>query len=362
MKRILTILLLSLATVSPALCQEGWIGPTHGVLLLKNGNTLAGAITVSGDAYVVAINEDAVIRVSSKQVQYRCTNLAEAHEYRCGQVSLDTIAGRLEIAEWCMRSELFSEADHHLRWVERSDPENAMGQMSRRRLDSLVQQPDIALTSANEDSPVEAGPAVISDKELEEFTKKFHPQAVGQFATIIQPILLNACSTSQCHGSASTVSDFQLIQSGHGLMPRRLTLRNMKATYDVAQLKNGTIPLLEVLYDTHGNKINTKTNAWPRQLAALRAWAISVQPRGEVRPLKNDVQQVGFQETLTPIPSSRMTPGPSSNAVPSSLPSNIRRTPNTPAPAAAGQSGGYQSRDPFDPEIFNRRHAGQTGR
>lgn len=361
MKRILTILLFSLAVASPALCQEGWIGPTRGVLLLKNGNTLSGAITVSGDSYVVAMNEDAVIRVPTKAVQHRCGTMDEAHQYRCGQVSLDTIAGRLEIAEWCMRAELFSKADEHLRWVERSEPQNPMVQLSRRRLDSLTQTPEIAVTSAVEPVPAAPAPAVISDRELEDFTKQFHPQAAGQFATIVQPVLLNACSASACHGPAAT-SEYKLIQSGQGLMPRRLTLRNMKATYDVAQMRGGSIPLLEVLYDNHGGRINTKTNAWPRQVAALRAWAISVQPRGEMRQPTptSDVRPVGYEDVLRPIPSS------SPNSMPSQLPIRLQQapaaTPPTPAPAAEKKSGGYQAEDPFDPEVFNHQHAARTGR
>lgn len=211
------------------------------------------------------------------------------------------------------------------------------------------------MASATEAAPLEPGSSIISDKELEVFTKRFHPQAVGQFATIIQPILLNACSASACHGQAAT-SDFQLIQSGQGLMPRRLTLRNMKATYDVAQIKNSTIPLLEVLYDTHDGRINTKTNAWPRQVAALRAWAITVQPRGEARPLASEVKQVEFQDTLTPIPSTSMTPA--SSQVPNRLPIKLQQLPRAnPAPSAGKGSGNNPARDPFDPEIFNRQHA-----
>ncbi|MFI4877172.1 MAG: hypothetical protein ACIALR_17590 [Blastopirellula sp. JB062] len=344
MKRTLIILMVLLANASSVIGEDAWIGPTHGVLLLKNGNTLAGAITVSGDAYVVALNEDAVIRVPAKGVERRCANLAEAHQYRCGQVKLDTIAGRLKIAQWCMRAELFSEADVHLQWVERSDPQNEMGQLARRRLDSLVKQPEIAMTSAvQETSPADA-PGVISDKELEEFTKKFHPQAAGQFATIIQPILLNACSASACHGP-NAESDFRLIPSGHGLMPRRLTLRNMLTTYNVAQIdRNGAIPLLEALYDNHGGKINTKTNAWPRQVAALRSWAMSVQPRGEKpRPIR----QAGFQGPVeTGSPPAKMSP----------IFDKVRIVPQTSSPESEPQSE-YQSKDPFDPEIFNRRQA-----
>ncbi|MCC9609002.1 hypothetical protein LOC68_07425 [Blastopirellula sp. JC732] len=365
MKRILFILLLSVAFTSPAVSQEGWIGPTRGVLLLQNGNTISGAITVSGDSYVVAINEDAVIRVPTKSVQHRCSSLAEAHRYRCGQVSLDTIAGRLEIAQWCIRAELFSEADEHLQWVERSEPDNQLAQLSRRRLDSLTKRPEIAMASAVETVPAENLPDVISDKQLEDFAKQFHPQAAGQFATIVQPVLLNACSASACHGPASP-SDYKLIQSGgQGVMPRRLTLRNMMATYEVAQVKNGSIPLLEVLYDTHGGRINTKTNAWPRQLAALRAWAQSVQPRGNMRPLQNDFKQVGYQDVLTPIPSA--APPQNTLPVPMQLPVRLQQAPAqtpvaAPAQSAPQSSGGYQPRDPFDPEVFNRRQAGQMGR
>ncbi|TWT34928.1 hypothetical protein [Blastopirellula retiformator] len=363
MKRLLIILLFSFATALPAYSQEGWIGPTRGVLLLSNGNTIQGAITVSGDAYVVAINEDAVVRVPARSVQHRCVSMAEAHQYRCGQVSLDTIAGRLEIAQWCIRAELFSEADEHLRFVERSEPDNPVAQLSRRRLDSLTKRPEIAMTSAVEEIPAANRPSVISDETLEDFAKQFHPQAAGQFATIVQPVLLNACSASACHGPAAT-SEFQLIQSsGRGVMPRRLTLRNMMATYEVAQLKNGSIPLLEVLYDTHDGRINTKTNAWPRQLAALRAWTQSVQPRGDLRPAQQQpIQQVGYQDVLTPIPSAAQTP------MPTQLPVRLRQAPVQPPAAAAPTTMSpksnreYQARDPFDPEVFNRQHAERKDR
>jgi hypothetical protein len=76
------LLVAGLLTAGYVAADEPPFGPQRGLLLLRNGNTLAGDITRAGDYYLVLLGPTSELRVPAKEVEAQVTSLDEAYELR----------------------------------------------------------------------------------------------------------------------------------------------------------------------------------------------------------------------------------------------------------------------------------------
>lgn len=219
-------------------------------------------------------------------------------------------------------------------------------------------------SGSEEKSPVETD---LSAKEMDEFVQA------------IQPFILNRCATNNCHGSAEN-SEFHLIRPPPGkTLVRGLTLKNLHAT--LAQIDRTTpqaSPLLTVPRSAHGNanspvySVTTESavkrlTAWIERIAnppELSHPAALTDPPS-LKPL--DGQSIDLQSPPSPQ---------SKEGSPSRLRSVAdehllddgdtreprQRTSGVKNSTAAKRSSepGFTPKDPFDPEVFNRKYHGNT--
>jgi hypothetical protein len=328
-----------------------WAGAPAGgargtVLLLKNGRIMRGYITPLGDHYLVALDERNEVRVPAAQVEMHCPTLQDAYARRRDDLPAGRIEPRLDLAEWCIREELLAEAAEQLTTAAMIEPANPRLELMRLRLQLAHQPRSVAAITPR---PV-AAPA----DEVSASVQALPAEAVAQFATTIQPILMNRCGAAACHGPTSDSSFLLLRPSWAKSLPQRLTYRNLHATVQLIDRDQPELsPLVRICREPHGKSTTAIfEDADHYQWGQLKAW-IRMLARQGVQP-----PPLAFAPPETIL--SRTMPD-QANRLPQTRddsPGAAEIFQESDAPVTASQrtaSTLFRPRDPFDAEIFNRR-------
>ncbi|MBW3595961.1 MAG: hypothetical protein KY475_01650 [Planctomycetes bacterium] len=311
-----------------------------GVLVLRNGHVIRGQITRLGDRYLVAFGESGEVRLPADEVEFQCRDLEEAYARKQALLDPRNLRQRLELGEWCLRHELHHRAADQLLAALSINPFDPRALALRRRLLHAAEADRIAA-----ESPAEAGSGVDWSK-VEQALEDMPAPAVEMFASVVQPLLLNRCGTNACHGSQAN-REFRLLRplTDGQTLPRRLTQRNL---YAALQMLNSAepdrSPLLTVPRGPHGGEpAGLFDGRRERQWEQLREWARLAASRGE--PGR---QQIGS------LPDER----PAAATAPLSVvrQHEIHRSVFTGHPESREPGAIGPARDPFDPDIFNRRY------
>ncbi|MEX2358895.1 MAG: hypothetical protein WEE51_11250, partial [Pirellulaceae bacterium] len=206
----------------------------------------------------------------------------------------------------------------------------------------------------------------FSTRETEaRLVDSLHPSAVQYFTGTVQPLLLNGCSATTCHGQ-STTTKFQLTQFDNiRSIPRRLTLQNMESTLRAAsEQSDSDKKFLEFAARAHGARGGKALE--PNQLAVLQFWLRNtVQKRSRQEAVATQrqapdvgVRPVSFEEPLSgPAASQPTMSSPTSGEIApgSATPPGMFPLEDLEPVAEVPKRGEPAPRDPFDPEVFNRR-------
>ena len=323
--------------------------PQVGVLLLTNGQVLRGKVTQAGDHYYVAL-EHGEIRLRAAEVELFCHDLQEGYQRRSAAIMAGDVPAHLDLADWCIRFELFDSAARELTTVIECDPTHPRIPLLQRRLEMARLQASEKTTR----SP--AAVETVSNEDLDRMVRGMPHGAVECFAQTIQPLLLNHCSTAGCHGVGSG-SQLVLHRNSLGKTPsRRLTQRNLHATIRCVNSADPAMsPLLVNAIREHGDtKAPVFTSREVLQYKQLVSWVYLVaqksapQPAETVAPNPVPLLQAPLTPAAKPAPTSSPT-GAAATGEPES-----RKAGNA---APAKKVDVFVPADPFDPEIFNRQFA-----
>jgi hypothetical protein len=311
------------------------------VLVLRNGHVLQGAITRVGDLYHVVV-PGGEIRVKPARVEFCCATLEEAYWRKRALIRPGNAEDHLELAKWCQRHAQHGFAVRELADAKAADPTNP-------RIPHLERQLKMSLPSnrtTRSTPPRQRGP---TDEQLERLVRDMPPGVVERFADTIQPVLLNNCTKSGCHGPHCK-SEHHLFRGHSGRPPtRRLTLRNLHATLQwVDRDEPAASPLLTVPLGPHGtvkNKIFDKGQM--DQYRRMVDWVARLSRAKRCEELDAETPPA---EAAPASPPDSAPDDPPPDAEPAQPASNVRR--GQPPPQ-------FVPVDPFDPEIFNRRFFGE---
>ena len=76
-----------LLALPAAVCGQTALQPQDGLLVLRNGQVLAGQITQAGDYYVVTLGGASEIRLKTSEVEAVCGSLDEAYDFKARHLS-----------------------------------------------------------------------------------------------------------------------------------------------------------------------------------------------------------------------------------------------------------------------------------
>lgn len=395
----LLILIASIFGADPA-----GLTPEAGVLQLRNGHIIEGQVTQAGDYYVVTLGESGELRIPVVDVECTATSIQALYQTKC-QALDGRLNGHLDLADWCLRHKQPAWATQQLIAATKLDAKNPRVKSLERRLSVLAEQP-----SAPTAVKVAAKPT-ISPEEMEVSLQRLSPTAMERYATVIQPMILNRCAANGCHGTASTTPlAYYRAAPGQPLV-KRFTDRNLYNTLKYLDFqKPAESPLLMMAQRRHGEMITTTFDKRDKrsmdQLNDLKLWILiatnpprttpsTIPTAGKVAantmrtmdgstPEESESAEVSAEEPGTVEQATAAEEvEPSAEEGPPGIPhfpkakqadfnKKVGTLPGEQAPPSAAEvlrnarknkpappKQTFAPRDPFDPEIFNRRYHGE---
>ena len=337
----------------------------QGVLLLRNGQMIEGKIT-HADGHYQANFADGEIRLRDADVEFYCHTLEEGYQRKRAGIQLGNAHDHLQLAQWCEQHGLYRFATDELRDAAAIEPNHPMIGVLQRRLQMAMEPPQ---PSAETAAHAGQGPTA---EDLDRLTRGMATGSVEAFSQYVQPLLMNHCTASGCHGPQSETK-FRLMRAAFNQPAgRRLTQRNLHAVlqyidYGVPQSSR----FLTAISGPHG-PVRTPifTDHQAGQYKRLVDWVnlVTRQPGGA----EATASIVAGKDAMPPAHAAEDAAAPrplsstANRARPLLRPSRegkpgpVRAASATVAEDAAAPAdppAKLPKADPFDPEVFNRQYA-----
>jgi hypothetical protein len=301
---------------------------TGKLLILDNERTLEGDIERVGVQYRVrrTVGET---WVPGERVLRLCPDAAAAYAFLRGRANVHDPDERLRLAQWCREHGLRDQALAEVEAAVKLRPNHAA---SRSLLAHLQQaaagRPAEGAKAAPARTPAAAPPPV-----------ELTAEALGVFATKVQPILMNTCAG--CH-TAGKGGGFELTRTYEfDTSGRRSIQQNLAAVLAQVNVKEPQVsPLLTKAVSVHGPMAQAPLKG--RQAAAYRTLEDWVKLTLAGNP---QLQAKAAAEAPPTAP----LPAEPKDATPKGEPAAPGRKPADPAAAPPAAPP-----DPFDPAVFNR--------
>jgi hypothetical protein len=339
------------------------VSPQPGVVLLRNGQVLSGKITQAGDDYYIALSSGE-IRLHANQIDLVCRDLQEGYERKRSRLDPEKVADHLDLALWCLWQQLYENAAREIADARALDPRHPRIPLVERQLKLAQEQP------SHNDRKV-AGGAGPSTEDLDRLLRGMPPGTVEQFTNTVQPLLLNTCATSGCHGAQSD-SKLKLLRTQLGkTASRRFTQRNLYSVVELIDRADpAASPLLTAPLTPHGTaKAPIFTNKDVVQYRQLVYWVMRVGRSGAEQPPNVEKPDDHLLQQLPQMGRAAPPQGAANGLLIGGPQMPIAPTEGARLPQPAAKSDSKKSLhtgtiadvdppgDPFDASIFNERYA-----
>lgn len=351
--------LLAVLVAAPLRGAEPALAPREGVLLLKNGHVMQGSITKAGDYFVLTLGKTGEVRLPAADVETQCVDLDDAYRYQAALLSSKKAEPHLTLAEWCLRYGLRQPAEDQVAFASQIEPEHAKIAQLELRLKTAAEIPVPSGARA------ESSSTTVGVKQLDETLAELPKGSMERFSVVIQPMLINRCGANGCHGPAAK-SNFHLLRPSAGqMMSKRFSQRNLFTVLQYIDKDNpGESRLVTMPQEKHGSTLAPVFDKRSQhQLDDLIAWTKLLTRKPAQVALPTSIGPA--QTLLTQAGAAAKTGG---KIPPNIAPMNAGKNPDSGQPRAPrapsvndlkSEEKGREAaapRDPFDPEIFNRKH------
>jgi len=368
-----------------ALADEVTLAPQHGILLLNNGHLIEGTVTAAGDRYDV-IQSDQETRIKRSDVAVVCRTRQECYLHKRSLIEQDRAQDHLDLAEWCLRIGLLEPADQEIADAKAIDAAHPKIRLLERRAKLTRENPATL-------EPLTTGDKALSGEHLDRMARNLPPGSMQMYTDTIQPLLLNSCTKGGCH-SPQSKSELRLERiSISKTSGRRPTQRNLQAVLAmVDRAKPEESKLLQAPIRPHGaGNVPIFTDREQSQYKQLVQWVylvanakqVASPPTLEERgaPLLQTMphtSEPATDESAKAAPpqakANKVTPAAWSDSFPNHAATPTENPPVgepqfratrihgqvvlRPLPKRPDTAKEPAARDPFDPEVFNRRFFG----
>jgi len=308
------------------------------IIVLRTGRVLRGEVTRLGERSVIVLENGGQIQLPSRDIAVEAASLQEAYQTMSSTLtSPEQIDGHLELASWCIREGLPSQATSELLEALKIDPNDPRIDRLSRQLEFMAQ----AKAAPKRKSPEATTEKAVTAKQLDDLAKSMPKESVEQFTSSVQLLLLSRCGTARCHDASSTNS-LRLVRPAKGeRFWRSLTLRNLYATkIQIDSNQPQASPLLRMATTPHGgskNAVFQKSDS--TQFASLADW-VSLATNTAI----DRDEFYADQSEFTPRP---LVANPGARPLANTKVPADQFGPVVPADAEA--------EDPFDPADFNEQ-------
>jgi hypothetical protein len=359
-------------------------------ILLKNDRVQFGNVRIVSRFIEVELGKDSKVSLAQDQVAFVGESLESMYQFKKTGVPRWATGDHLQFGHWCLRNGLLEHAIEHYLQIDKRDKSHPKVKLLGVELENRVLADDsfrrmVGLPPNEPSKPAaSAGRTTLTESKSfntqspsnvmvvtansEGTLEAVHPEVARYFQERVQPILINRCSQSACHGVSST-SAFRLIEP-KGKSRARISSENLKSALGQLQLVNGNAKL--VMYATQPHGLQTEAGISPTEahlVEELRRW---------IRFVENPVATAGG--VSNPIENEMSAAARLTQIVPGtmqlqSVPKQTASSPDKEAPAkpsmreideleaqlnrALAEDPSHRSQstsgDPFDPAEFNRQ-------
>ncbi len=209
--------------------EFSWSGP--GVVLLKNGNVIAGNQIIPRDKVItIRLDETAKIQVASDQVVHIDTDVRALYNYQVTHTERWETGDHLQLSKWSLRNGLIEEAYAHYVEVKNRSPDHTkFKQLELELRQALMKDPvfQAATRTTFSNSASSASKLGEATQRLDENASEADPnnsKASGAASVIspiqqdyfrrqIQPFMVMRCGQAGCHGTLGK-TDFHAAKGG----------------------------------------------------------------------------------------------------------------------------------------------------
>ncbi len=314
----------------------------NGLLVLNDGRVLTGQISILERGYLLQ-GSTGRITMPFSNVICHAKSLKEAYRKQRESMTKPTADQHTALARWCLVNQLFAEAEQEIESALLLQPHHVAAKNMLARFDAKKPR-DLDFSSEESRKMMDQ---LMINKEFSTAQPigGLDAELAKQFVTTIEPMLMNNCSNTSCHGSEAS-NDFRLTQKWNIRgNTRHITDQNLDAVLPFIDSKNPEQSrLLTVLDGSHGQTgLSVFTGARAKyQRKVLEQWTIDVghtQAPGTKTLVNHDQEPVKPEELIPP-----------SGIMPASYESHTI-TPESPLKKIREE----QAFDPFSPAIFNRK-------
>ncbi|MBX3449584.1 MAG: hypothetical protein KF777_08505 [Planctomycetaceae bacterium] len=351
------------AFVALAFCPES-TRAGDGVIVTTSGRVVTGEVVIQPGGRLV-LSPMGRFFVPDEQIRVVASDLHEAYRLQRDAVVSPTPASRMVLANWCIVYHLYDEARDELKLALKQNGNLDEARRLLDRIDTVLDPPK---------RPVAAlPPRKTSDGFLipdVESLGGLPRDVAAQFSGRIQPLLVNKCGNTGCHGQRDD-NGFKLhavrLEGGAQRLQSEQNLASVLSQIDVSSPLASR--LLSVPRKPHGGMNQgcwsgagghaqekmlrdwvTRISAHQRKFVATAQKSPSLEPVIEVAsPPEEFVEEV---EPSMPV----VQAAAEFSALPIPHPSKRQRDPATDEPVSPPRTpGSERTQDAFDPDVFNRR-------
>ncbi|MBC7820706.1 MAG: hypothetical protein IAG10_27795, partial [Planctomycetaceae bacterium] len=241
------------------------------------------------------------------QVKFNADDMEDAYRQQRSALPERPVTAHIELARWCYTNGLPDQACKELREVLRIEPESTIARTMLQRInDQLLATKELpAVAARNGEYSMLGNPKLgVPEDTLGGLPR----EAAMEYVAKVQPLLVNRCATSGCHGVGSGNS-FELVRTKLGKAPPKAhSERNLAAILELIDREQPlSSPLLTKLRgeskskgvrQTHGSLSRDQTQT-------LRNWIEAISQKPElIVPVKAESKSTNSDtKTESPQPS-----------------------------------------------------------
>lgn len=331
--------------------------------MLHNGALFEGAVERSPEGVSVEGN-GSLIRLRNTEVAFVGGSSVEAYEWKRAQVGQGglTVEDHLALADWALQNRLLPQAARELLDARQLAPASRRLELLERRLDEAIRpktphsSPAQPNPAATDDDPQPAPTEAVAEKPNR---PALPAGALEQFTRRIQPVLLNSCATSGCHG-AKPAGGFELdLAPLRGYGDLRSTERNLHAALDLIDVQMPQqSKLLTTAVGPHAGTTPVTGARREEMLQRLAVWIESIAFYNAPPAVEQPAAAAGVAESSPPPMVDRPNTDKSidEQAEPD-WEAIVAAEESRPAEVQHGATlKRVEPRDEFDPAVFNARY------
>ena len=264
----------AVAQNDPAFKESASSRQTHEtILVMLDGQIISGQITPRPDGYDVQVAAGRIF-LNSDRVRFAASSLPDPYLRMRDSISDFTPADHLALARWCLDNKLHSQARREVLDALYLDPNLDEAKRMLQSLELVGQVLPQANTGTGTSFTEYPSLSDMQRSPIETRSLAGLSRSVAHsFVRDVQPLLMNKCATSGCHGVA-TRSQFQIV-STHRRSTPAIAERNLAAVLKQIDFSNPSASALLVVGEQPHGKMNYgafQGRAGALQISILNAW------------------------------------------------------------------------------------------